>query len=102
MTPAVFPGFSRARGQLQTAGHFHKETVGPVKSDAISAYHRRRLRVQSEPGWCPQVEMARRHAEEAARVTFRDCADDYLKWAKTHKRSWKTNEGQIKVAKAAE
>ena len=83
------------------AGHFHKEIIGHVKGDAISVYHRRRLRVQSEPGWCPQVEAAQKRANEAARVTFSDFADDYLKWAKTHKRSWKTNEGQIKAAKAA-
>jgi len=89
------------------AGHFHKESIGPVKGDAISAYHKRRLRVQTEPGWCPQIEAAQQRAlaeaaraKEAARVTFRDFAADYLQWAKTHKRSWKTNAGQIKAATA--
>src|SRR5205807_1619223 len=43
----------------------HEEKVGPVKGDAIRAYHDRRARAHAEPGWCPAVE--RRQARESAR-----------------------------------
>jgi integrase len=72
------------------ARHLHKEKVGPLKQDAIRAYHVRRARAHAEPGWCPRVE--RHQAERAAlqRVTFRAYAADYLAWALVNKRSgWK-------------
>ena len=36
------------------AGHLHKEKVGPIKSDAIRAYHARAGHgLTIRPGWCP-------------------------------------------------
>ena len=66
------------------AGHLHKEKIGPIKGDAIRTYHDRRARAQDEPGWCPAVERGHARAEASkakARSTFREYAEDYLKWA---------------------
>jgi integrase len=72
-------------------GHVHEETVGPVKGDAIRAHSARRARALAEPGWCPRVERAGERARAAVaaagRVTFREYADDYAKWAVDNKRS---------------
>src|SRR5437762_6889177 len=79
------------------AGHKHKERIGRVKTDAKDALDARRARVRQQPGWCPTVET--QHAKErsraeqkrqAARVSFREYADDYLKWAQNNKRAWAT------------
>jgi site-specific recombinase XerD len=80
------------------AGHLHKEKVGPLKGDAIRAYHDRRARAQDEPGWCPAVErgQARAAATKAkARSTFREYAKDYLEWAEPRKRSWKKDRARL-------
>jgi integrase len=80
------------------AGHSHKEKVGPIKGDAIRAYHDRRARAHSEAGWCPAVErsVARvRAAKSRARVTLREYATDYLAWAKVHKRSWTKDRSRL-------
>lgn len=81
----------------------HKETVGPLKADAIRIYHERRSRARSEPGWCPitegRHERDRARAEEArerARVTFESYASaDYLPWARRNHRSAATTASQI-------
>jgi integrase len=71
-----------------------QEKVGPIKQDAIRAYHARRARAHDEPGWCPRVERAgtRVRAEaEAGRVarrqTFATYAEDYKAWALVNERS---------------
>src|SRR5262249_16470429 len=81
------------------AGHIHKERVGPVKGDAIRAYHARRARAHDEPGWCPETERrAERARAEAAReqerrrVPFHVVADEYQAWARQHKR-WGGGDG---------
>lgn len=86
------------------AGHIHKERVGPLKTDAIRAYHDRRSRAHNEPGSCPQVEAGRERERaraerlrEQARVTFREYASAYLKWAEAHHRSWMTTRSQVKA-----
>ncbi len=78
------------------AGHLHKEKVGPLKSEAIRAYHHRRARAQRESGWCPAVEREQTRAEAARpRVTLRQYAADYLAWAQTHKRSWTRDRSRL-------
>jgi integrase len=81
------------------AGHLHKEKVGPIKSDAIRAYHERRARAHHEPGWCPALErqQVRAQVREAAtqaerRQTFRQYVEDYGAWAAVHKRGWRKTE----------
>jgi integrase len=79
-------------------GHLHKEKVGPIKGDAIRAYHDRRARAQDEVGWCPAVERGRVRAQAAQareRVTFAEYAADYLTWAKDHKRSWTKDRSRL-------
>ena len=81
----------------------HKETVGPLKADAVRIYHARRSRARSEPGWCPIAEARRERdraqadaSRELARVTFEGYATvDYLPWARQHHRSVATTESQI-------
>src|SRR5438552_2274885 len=65
----------------------HKELIGPVKTDAIRAYHERKKRTHEKPGWCPRDErqVARaaaqaKRASEAQRITFAQYADEYLAW----------------------
>src|SRR5262249_18954412 len=87
----------------------HEERVGPLKTDAVRAYHDRRARAHSEPGWCPAVE--RREARERARqeqarqrcrITFGEYADDYQTWCEqtdatgqVRKRSWRTIKAEL-------
>src|SRR5215475_10727628 len=85
------------------AGHIHKEKVGPLKNDAVRAYHDRRGRAHAEPGWCPMIEAERERervrAERArvrARVPFSQYATQYGEWSKRNKRSWRTDESRIK------
>ncbi len=81
----------------------HKETVGPLKAEAIRIYHERRSRAHSEPGWCPVAEARRERerarveeARERARVSFGSYATtDYLPWARQHHRSAATTESQV-------
>jgi integrase len=80
----------------------HEERVGPLKSDAIRAYHERRARAHAEPGWCPAVErrQARERArdEEAkqqARITFGEYALDYLSWSATVHRAHRTTKYEV-------
>jgi hypothetical protein len=35
------------------AGHIHKEKVGPLKSEAVTAYHKRRQQARGTSGWVP-------------------------------------------------
>src|SRR2546427_9550528 len=65
----------------------HKELIGPVKTDAIRAYHARKKRAHDQPGWCPLQERQtartvalERRASEAKRITFAQYADEYLVW----------------------
>jgi integrase len=80
----------------------HEERIGPIKSDAIRAYHDRRARAHAEPGWCPAVE--RRDARDRAReeqarqrgrVTFAEYAKDYQAWTRTEHRGWRKEQGRI-------
>src|SRR5262249_28082898 len=71
------------------AGCVHKERIGPLKGDAIRAYHDRRKRAHEEAGWCPATERQRQQSlaqaeqqREAKRVTFRQYAQEYISWAK--------------------
>jgi len=80
----------------------HKERIGPLKGDAIRAYHDRRRRAHEEPGWCPSVERQRQQEQaeaaqvrEAKRVTFGQYAQEYLAWAKLHHRGWRTEESRV-------
>jgi site-specific recombinase XerD len=82
----------------------HKQKVGPIKSEAIRLYHRRRNRAKSEPGWCPVVEARNEHqraqaeqARERGRVLFKEYAPLYGEYSKAHKRSWRTDIGRITV-----
>jgi integrase len=75
-----------------------------VKTEAIRSYNERRNRALSEPGWRPRIEAQRareqvraEQAKEKARVVFRDYASEYAEWSRHNKRSWKTDEGRIKV-----
>lgn len=78
------------------AGHLHKEKIGPLKTDAIRAYHERRGRAHNEPRWCPAVERQETRAHAARpRLTFRQYAADYLSWAETHKRSWTRDRSRL-------
>lgn len=90
------------------AGHLHKEKVGPIKSDAIRAYHDRRARALGDAGWCPGVarerERARIEAErknEARRVGFRSFAEAHISWAQQHVRSWKNTRTMLRAAATA-
>jgi integrase len=90
------------------AGHLHKEKVGPIKGDAIRAYHTRRARAHDEPGWCPAIERKQERARvdverkrEQRRVPFKVVAEDYMAWSKEHKRSWRTDASRIPVLVAA-
>src|SRR3989454_11096300 len=58
------------------AGHIHQQRVGPLKSEAVRAYHERRARVLDEPGWCPAVE---RRSEE--RRVGKECRS---RWSPYH------------------
>jgi site-specific recombinase XerD len=81
----------------------HEERVGPLKGDAIRAYHERRARAYVEPGWCPrrEREAARQQAiaerqRECSRVTFEDYArDDYTPWMQAQHRSWKKDHSRL-------
>jgi integrase len=84
------------------ACHVHQEKTGPLKAEALRRYHKRRGRVHDQPGWCPLTE--RRHeqeraaadrAREAQRITFREFAHDYVRWAKVHHRGWRTEECRV-------
>jgi integrase len=87
----------------------HKERVGPVKSEAVRAYHERRARAHAHPGWCPVIEHQRARAAAAAtratettRVTFAQYATGYLAWCQqpdasgqVRKRSWRTIKSEL-------
>jgi site-specific recombinase XerD len=80
----------------------HEEKVGPLKSDAKSAYHERRARARREPGWCPAVERreARKRAQaeegrERGRMTFRQYAENYLAWSATVHRAQRTAKYEV-------
>jgi site-specific recombinase XerD len=81
----------------------HEERVGPLKSDAVRAYHDRRAKSHAEPGWCPRKdrEQARQRAmadrdRERRRVTFAEYArDDFTPWAREHHRSWKKHVSRL-------
>lgn len=71
-------------------GDIHKERVGPLKSEAVRAYHDRRTHATTKPGWCPSKERreerdrARRDAEAqrqsiARATTVKDYAERWLK-----------------------
>ena len=84
------------------AGHIHQEKAGPIKSEAVRAYHERRSRAHNDPGWCPKTERQRERARvqaerarERARITFREYADDYVRWAEAHKRSWRQDRSRL-------
>jgi integrase len=88
------------------AGHLHKAKVGPVKGDAIRAYHDRRARAHAEAGWCPATEREQartrataERARERSRVAFRQAADDYATWWATTNRSIKTTRGELRRMK---
>ena len=73
----------------------HEERIGPLKSDAIRAYHDRRARAHAEPGWCPAVERREareraraEHAKQDSRMTFDTYAGDYSQWARAEHRGW--------------
>ncbi len=90
------------------AGHIHEEMVGPIKSDAISAYYKRRdrSRATDTPAWCPAVERRRARdqarAEQQAerererrRVTFRQYAVDYFAWSTSVHRAQRTAKYEV-------
>jgi integrase len=86
------------------AGHIHKQRVGRVKTDAIRERDERRTRAQREAGWCPTIEsqhererVRAEQAREKARMTFSDYAKQYGEWSQQNKRSWRTDDGRIKV-----
>lgn len=84
-------------------GTWHKEKVGPLKGDAIRAYHDRRARAHAEVGWCPATERDNARAQavavaarERARIAFKAYAEEhYLPHAKVHKRSWRTDQSRV-------
>jgi integrase len=85
----------------------HKRKIGPLKTEAISAYYEMRGRANREPGWCPRIEAQRERGRvraeqlrERARVTFGEYVAQYEEYAKVHKRSWRTDEGRIKLLRA--
>ena len=85
------------------AGCIHKERVGPVKSDAIRAYHDRRARAHDQAGWCPIAERRQSReraradqARERSRLLFAEYANQYLAWARGQHRSFTTTASQIK------
>src|SRR5689334_15038603 len=80
----------------------HEERVGPLKSDAIRAYHDRRARAHSEPGWCPAVERRaarekarEEHARERGRLTFAEYATDFGAWARAEHLGFRKEQGRI-------
>lgn len=80
----------------------HKELVGPVKGDAIRAYHERKQRAHAQPGWCPRKErgeaLTERRLErerERRRVTFDSYCDDFIEWATKHHRSWRKDKSRL-------
>ena len=96
--------------------------IGPVKTEAIRAYHARKKRVHDEPGWCPRTERqtarevaqakrseeARRTNEEAQRISFGQYADEYLAWCQqadvngqVRKRSWRTIKAEMSRLRVA-
>jgi site-specific recombinase XerD len=80
----------------------HKEVIGPIKSEAIRAYHDRKRRAHESPGWCPRDErhkaLTARQQErdrERARITFEAYARDYSEWAKGYHRSWRKDQSRL-------
>src|SRR5262245_16244055 len=55
-------------------GCTHQEPVGE-KSKALRAYHQRRARALSEPGWCPRLE---RQEVEAQGLTLKDYGERWM------------------------
>jgi integrase len=74
------------------AGHLHKEKVGPLKSDAIRAYHDRRGRAHAESGWCPRVERDEARVAATPAITFTTYAERWLAEAITPHRKPRTRD----------
>ena len=80
----------------------HKRRIGPLKSEAVSAYYELRARATREPGWCPIVEHQRERkradaerARERSRITFQVYALDFVNWARLHHRSWRKDDSRL-------
>jgi integrase len=83
--------------------------IGPVKTEAIRAYHARKKQAHDQPGWCPRDERAKARtltqetrAAEARRITFAQFADEYLAWCEqvdargqVRMRSWRTIKSEM-------
>jgi len=85
-------------------GCVHKERIGPIKGDAVHAYHARRRRAHEELGWCLSVERSRQQERlraeqerQARRLTFRAYAEEYVTWAELHHRGVATERSRISV-----
>jgi hypothetical protein len=72
-----------------TEGHRHKQPIGPHKL-AVQEHGARRKEVEKAKRlglpYCPEVERKRRLAERNKRVPFKEIAQDFLNYAKAHKR----------------
>lgn len=85
-------------------GCVHKERIGPIKGDAVHAYHARRRRAHEELGWCLSVERSRQQERlraeqerQARRLTFRAYAEEYVTWAELHHRGVATERSRISL-----
>ncbi len=78
------PSQSRAKQSGSITSGETVPSASPANLPAIEM-HRERERVRGE------------QAREKASVTFRDYANEYGEWSRQNKRSWRTDEGRIKV-----
>src|SRR5215510_6492531 len=65
----------------------HEESVGPVKSYAVSTYHARKTQVWN--GWCPRQQQRR------SVMLFKDYSRDFIEWAQKHHRSWSKDASRL-------
>jgi integrase len=72
-----------------TEGHRHRQPIGPHKL-AVQEHGAQRKEVEKAKRlglpYCPEVERKRRLAERKKRVPFTEIAQDFLDYAKAHKR----------------
>ncbi len=75
-----------------TEGHRHRERIGPVGL-AVQEHGARRKEVEKARRlglpYCPDVERAKRLAEQQKSIPFKEIADDFLAYAKVNKRDQK-------------
>jgi integrase len=73
-------------------GQLHREAVGPLLTQAVAAYQKRRIELREEKFFPEKI--------KARALLFGEIAKDYLKLAKARKRSWRDDEDHLEALKA--